>query len=62
MFFTFFTFKHFLSQKRMTGCDYWGPDGRLDTKIDTFVLRHIYLSYASFVIICHIMTNDAYDK
>ena len=46
----------------MTGCDYWGPDGRLDTKIDTFVLRHIYLSYASFVIICHIMTNDAYDK
>ena len=45
----------------MNVCDCWGPDGHLDTKIDKFDLCHIYMSYASYVIICHIMTYDAYD-
>ena len=45
----------------MNRCDYWGPDGRLDTKIDQFDLCHISMSYASYDIKCHIMTNDAYD-
>ena len=42
-------------------CDCWGPEGRLDTKIDKFDLCHISMSYASYVIICHIMTYDAYE-
>ena len=45
----------------MTGCDYWGPDGRLDTKIDQIDKCHIFMSYASYDIKCHNMTNDAYD-
>ena len=45
----------------MKGCEYWGPDGRLDTRIDQFDLCHISMSYASYDIKCHIMTNDAYD-
>ena len=45
----------------MNVCDCWGPDGHLDTKIDKFDLCHIYMSYASYVIICHIMTYDAYE-
>ena len=45
----------------MNVCDCCGPDGHLDTKIDKFDLCHIYMSYASYVIICHIMTYDAYD-
>ena len=42
-------------------CDCWSPEGRLDTKIDKFDLCHISMSYASYVIICHIMTYDAYE-
>ena len=49
------------SQNRMNGRDCWGPDGRLDTKIDQIDLCHIFMSYASYDIKCHIMTNDAYD-
>jgi hypothetical protein len=45
----------------MNGCDCWGPDGRLDTKIYQFDLRHISMSNASYDIKCHIMKNDAYD-
>ena len=45
----------------MNGCDCWGPDGRLDTKIDQIDLCHISMSYASYDIICHIMTYDIYD-
>ena len=41
--------------------EYWGPYGRLDTRIDQFDLCHISASYASYDIKCHIMTNDAYD-
>ena len=48
-------------QNRMNGCDCWGPDGRLDTKIDQIDLCHISMSYASFVIIWHFMSYDAYD-
>ena len=51
--FNFFIFKQFSTQNRMTGCDCWGPDGRLDTKVDKFVLCHIYMSR---VIICHNLT------
>jgi hypothetical protein len=42
-------------------CDCWSPEGRLDTKIDKFDLCHISMSYASYVIICHISTYDAYE-
>ena len=45
----------------MDGCDCWGPDGRLDTKIDQIDLCHISMSYASFGIIWHFMSYDAYD-
>ena len=45
----------------MDGFDCWGPDGRLDTKIGQIDLRHIYMSYASYDIKCHIMTYDTYD-
>ena len=45
----------------MNVCDCWGPDGHLDTKIDKFDLCHIYMSYASYVIIWHLMSYDAYD-
>jgi hypothetical protein len=45
----------------MNGCDCCGPDGRLDTKINEFDLCHISMSYASYDIKCHIMTNDADD-
>jgi hypothetical protein len=57
----FFIFKQFFSKKRMHGCDCWGPDGRLDTKIDQIDVCHIFMSYASYDIKCHIMTYDAYD-
>ena len=45
----------------MNGCDCWGPDGRLDTNIDQFEKCHISMSYASFFIIWHLMSYDAYD-
>ena len=61
VFFKFFIFKQFLSQNPMNGCDCWGPDGRLDTKISEIDLCHIYVSYASYDIKCHIMSYDAYD-
>ena len=53
--------KQFFSQNQMNGCDCWGPDGRLDTKISHIDWCHISMSYASYDIKCHIMTNDAYD-
>ena len=59
--FYFFIFKQIFNQNLMTGCDCWGSDGRLDTKIDQIDTRHIHMSYASYVIIWHIMTYDAYD-
>ena len=46
----------------MNVCDFCGPDGRLDTKIDQFDICHISMSYGSYDIKCHIMTNGAYDK
>ena len=57
----FFIFEQFFSPNRTTGCNCRGPDGRLDTKIDKFDICHIYMSYASYVIIWHIMTYDASD-
>ena len=45
----------------MNWCDWWGPDGRLDTKISQIKICHFSLSYASYDIKCHIMTIDAYD-
>ena len=60
-YFNFFIFKQFFIQNRMNGCDCWGPDGRLDTKIDQIDLCHIFMSYASFVIIWHFMSYDPYD-
>ena len=45
----------------MNMCDCWGPDGRLDTKVDQIDSCHISMSYASFVIIWHFMSYDAYD-
>ena len=60
-FYLFFVWKQLLCQNRMHGCDCWGPDGHLDTKIDQLDLCHICMSYASYDIKCHIMTNDAYD-
>ena len=45
----------------MNACDCWGPDDRLETKISEIDISHIYVSYASYDIKCHIMTNDAYD-
>ena len=33
-FYFIFIFKTFFSQHLMSGCDCWGPDGRLDTKIE----------------------------
>ena len=32
-----------------------------NTKVDQIDLCHIYMSYASYDMKCHIMTNDAYD-
>ena len=43
----------------MTGFKVVAPS--LDTKISKIDLCHIYMSYASYDIKCHIMTNDAYD-
>ena len=60
-YFIFFSFIQFYSQNRISGCDCWGPDGRLDTKINKFDLCHISMSYVSYVIIWHIMSYDAYD-
>ena len=60
-FFTFIIFKQFVSQHRMNGCDCWCPDGRLDTNIDQFEKCHISITYASFFIIWHLMSYDAYD-
>ena len=60
-YFNFFIFKQFFIQNRMNGCDCWVPDSRLDTKIDKIDLCHISVSYGSYDIKCHIMTNDAYD-
>ncbi len=45
----------------MNRCDCWGPDGRFDTKINQIDRCHIYMSYASYVIVWQIMTYDAYD-
>ena len=45
----------------MIRCDCWGPAGRLDTKISQIDSCHIYMSYASYDIKCHIMMNYAYD-
>ena len=45
----------------MSRLDCCGSDSRLDTKIDQNDLRHILMSYASYDIKCHNMTNDAYD-
>ena len=59
--FKFFILKQFVSQNRINGCDCWGPDASLDTKIDDIDSCHILMSYASYDIKCHIMTNDAYD-
>ena len=59
--FFIFIFKQLSSQHRMNRCEYWGPDGRLDTKVDPFDWCHISMSYASFVIIWHLMSYDAYD-
>ena len=59
--FFYFYFKQFFSQNRMNRCDWWGPDGRLDTQDDQIDLRHISMSYALFVIIWHYMSYDAYD-
>ena len=59
-YFIFFSFIKFVCQNRMNGCDCLGPDGRLDTNISEIDLCHIYVSYASYDIKCHIMTNDAY--
>jgi hypothetical protein len=53
--------KQFVSQNRINGCDCWGPDDSLDTKIDDIDSCHILMSYASYDIKCHIMTNGAYD-
>jgi hypothetical protein len=61
VFFNFLVFKQFVSQHRIDGCDCWGPDGRLDTKINQIDKCHSYMSYASYDIKCHIMTKDAYD-
>ena len=36
-------------------------DGHFDTKISQIVLCRISMSYASYDIQCHIMTNDVYD-
>ena len=60
-FFFIFILKQFFSQYQMNGCDNWGTDGRLDTQVDQFDWYHISMSYASFVIIWHFMTYDAYD-
>ena len=60
-FFNFLIFKQFFSQNRMNRCDWWGPDGRLDTQDDQIDLCHISMSYALFVIIWHYMSYDAYD-
>ena len=57
----FFILKQIFHWNRMNGCDCWGSDGRLDTKIDQYDWCHIYMSYATYVIIYHIMTYDAYD-
>ena len=50
-----------VGQNWMNRCDCWGPDGQ-DTKIDQSDKCHICMSYASYDIKCHIMTNDAYDS
>ena len=60
-FFKIFSFKQLFSPNRINVCDYWGPDGRLDTKISKIDLCHISMSYASFVIIWHFMSYNAYD-
>ena len=57
----FFIFKQFFHQNRMNGCACRGSDARLDTKISQIDISHISMSYASYDIKCHIMTNDAYD-
>jgi hypothetical protein len=48
-------------QKQIDRCDCLGSDGYLDTKIYQIDLCHIFMSYASYDIKCHIMTYDAYD-
>ena len=48
-------------QNRISRCDCWGPGGRLDTKFDQIDLCHISMSYASFVVIWHLMSYNAYD-
>ena len=60
-FFNFFIIKKFFHKNQINGCDCWGSDGRLDTKIDQIGIRHISMSYASYDIKWHIMSYDAYD-
>ena len=45
----------------MSASDCWGPEGRLDTKISQIDACNISMSYASYDIKCHTMTNYAYD-
>ena len=59
--FNFFILKQFVSQNWINRCDCCGPDASLDSKIDNIDACHILMSYASYDIKCHIMTNDAYD-
>jgi hypothetical protein len=57
----FLILKQLFNQHRKNGCDYLGPDDRLDTRNDQFYLCQIYMSYESYDIKCHNMSNDAYD-
>ena len=61
VFSNFFIFKQFFIQNRINRCHCWGPDGCSDTKISQIDLHHISMSYVSYDIKFHIMTNDAYD-
>ena len=61
IFFIFCLFKKTVSQKRIMGCEYCGPDGSFDTKIGEIEICHMPMSYVSYDIKCHIMTNGAYD-
>jgi hypothetical protein len=50
-----------LSPNQMDGRDCCGQDGHLDTHIDQIDVCHNFMSYASYDLKCHIMTNDVYD-
>ena len=53
-----FIFKQFFLQNPKHRCDCCVPDGCFDTKIDKNDKCHIFMTYASYVIKCHIMTFD----